>query len=50
MHPKPGRRVWTGTAGSFAGEVRALLARRSATGMFGDWPGDTKVVMAGKPR
>jgi ubiquinone/menaquinone biosynthesis C-methylase UbiE len=34
----------------FAGEVRALLADRSAEGIFWDWPGDTEVVMARKPR
>jgi SAM-dependent methyltransferase len=33
----------------FTGEVRALLANRSADGMFWDWPGDTEVVMARKP-
>jgi SAM-dependent methyltransferase len=33
----------------FAGEVRALLAERSAEGLFWDWPGDTEVVMARKP-
>ena len=33
----------------FAGEVRALLANRSADGLFWDWPGDTEVVMARKP-
>ena len=33
----------------FAGEVRALLANRSAEGIFWDWPGDTGVVMARKP-
>jgi hypothetical protein len=33
----------------FAGEVRALLAKRSAGGLFWDWPGDTEVVMARKP-
>ena len=32
----------------FAGEVRALLANRSAEGIFWDWPGDTEVVMARK--
>jgi len=32
----------------FAGEVRALLADRSAEGIFWDWPGDTEVVMARK--
>jgi len=34
----------------FAAEVRALLANRSADGIFWDWPGDTEVVMARKPR
>jgi SAM-dependent methyltransferase len=33
----------------FAGEVRALLADRSAEGIFWDWPGDTEVLMARKP-
>jgi hypothetical protein len=33
----------------FAAEVRALLAKRSAEGVFWDWPGDTEVVMARKP-
>jgi hypothetical protein len=33
----------------FAREVRALLAKRSAEGIFWDWPGDTEVVMARKP-
>jgi SAM-dependent methyltransferase len=33
----------------FAGEVRALLAARSASGKFWDWPGDTEVVLAHKP-
>ena len=33
----------------FTAEVRALLANRSATGMFWDWPGDTEVVLARKP-
>ncbi len=33
----------------FAGEVRALLANRSAEGIFWHWPGDTEVVMARKP-
>jgi SAM-dependent methyltransferase len=33
----------------FASEVRALLAERSAAGIFWDWPGDTEVVMARKP-
>jgi ubiquinone/menaquinone biosynthesis C-methylase UbiE len=35
--------------GDFAGEVRALLANRSADGIFWDWPGDTEVVLARKP-
>jgi hypothetical protein len=30
----------------FTGEVRALLASRSAEGIFWDWPGDTEVIMA----
>ncbi|MBV9446791.1 MAG: class I SAM-dependent methyltransferase [Streptosporangiaceae bacterium] len=33
----------------FAGEVRALLASRSADGVFWDWPGDTEIIMARKP-
>jgi ubiquinone/menaquinone biosynthesis C-methylase UbiE len=33
----------------FARDVRALLASRSAAGVFWDWPGDTEVVMARKP-
>ena len=33
----------------FAGEVRALLASRSAEGIFWDWPGDTEVIVARKP-
>jgi hypothetical protein len=33
----------------FAREVRALLVKRSAEGIFWDWPGDTEVVMARKP-
>ena len=33
----------------FTAEVRALLANRSVTGMFWDWPGDTEVVLARKP-
>jgi len=33
----------------FAREVRALLADRSAEGVFWDWPGDTEVVLARKP-
>jgi SAM-dependent methyltransferase len=33
----------------FAAEVRALLADRSAEGIFWDWPGDTEIVLARKP-
>ena len=33
----------------FASEVRTLLAKCSAEGIFWDWPGDTEVVMARKP-
>jgi SAM-dependent methyltransferase len=33
----------------FAGEVRGLLANRSAEGIFWDWPGDTEVIIARKP-
>jgi SAM-dependent methyltransferase len=36
-------------AEAFADEVRALLASRSPTGLFWDWPGDTEVVFARKP-
>jgi SAM-dependent methyltransferase len=34
----------------FAADVRALLAARSPAGVFWDWPGDTEVVLARKPR
>ena len=37
-------------ADAFAGEVRELLAARSPDGLFWDWPGDTEVVLARKPR
>ena len=33
----------------FAQDVRQLLASRSPRGVFGDWPGDTEVVLAHKP-
>jgi hypothetical protein len=36
-------------AEAFAEEVRALLASRSADGVFRDWPGDTEIVFARKP-
>jgi hypothetical protein len=29
--------------------VRALLADRSAEGVFWDWPGDTEIILARKP-
>jgi hypothetical protein len=34
----------------FTGEARALLASHSAEGLFWDWPGDTEVIVARKPR
>ena len=34
----------------FARDVRELLASRSPDGIFWDWPGDTEVVLARKPR
>ncbi len=34
----------------FAREVRELLASRSPDGIFWDWPGDTAVALARKPR
>ena len=33
----------------FADDGRALLAGRSADGLFWDWPGDTEIVLARKP-
>jgi SAM-dependent methyltransferase len=36
-------------AEAFAQEVRALLASVSPDGVFWDWPGDTEIVLAGKP-
>jgi SAM-dependent methyltransferase len=33
----------------FAGEVRELLVSRSPDGIFWDWPGDTEIILAGKP-
>ena len=33
---------------AFATEVRALLRARSPEGVFWDWPGDTKVILARK--
>jgi hypothetical protein len=34
----------------FATDVRELLRARSPQGLFWDWPGDTEVVLARKPR
>jgi SAM-dependent methyltransferase len=34
----------------FAKEVNDLLAARSPSGLFWDWPGDTEIVLAEKPR
>jgi SAM-dependent methyltransferase len=34
----------------FASDVRELLSSRSPQGVFWDWPGDTEVVLARKPR
>jgi SAM-dependent methyltransferase len=36
--------------GDFAAEVRELLASTSPDGVFWDWPGDTEIVLARKPR
>ncbi|HEY3956355.1 MAG TPA: class I SAM-dependent methyltransferase [Streptosporangiaceae bacterium] len=41
--------LFGGRLGDFTAEVRALLASRSAQGIFWDWPGDTEVVLARKP-
>jgi SAM-dependent methyltransferase len=34
----------------FAHQARALLQERSPAGLFWDWPGDTEIVLARKPR
>lgn len=34
---------------SFESDVRQLLAERSPSGFFWDWPGDTEIVIATKP-
>jgi SAM-dependent methyltransferase len=34
----------------FASDLRELLASRSDEGIFWDWPGDTEVILARKPR
>ena len=35
--------------GAFESDLRALLAARSPTGSFWDWPGDTEILLAAKP-
>ena len=35
---------------SFEADLRQLLAERSPSGLFWDWPGDTRIVIATKPR
>jgi SAM-dependent methyltransferase len=35
---------------SFEAELRRTLAERSPSGLFWDWPGDTDIVIADKPR
>ena len=35
--------------GAFDADVRALLAERSPSGLFWDWPGDTAILLARKP-
>jgi SAM-dependent methyltransferase len=35
---------------AFEAELRAELARASPSGLFWDWPGDTEVLLATKPR
>ena len=34
----------------FESAVRAELMRHSPSGMFWDWPGDTEILLAGKPK
>jgi hypothetical protein len=33
----------------FEADVRALLAERSPTGLFRDWPGDTAILLSSRP-
>lgn len=35
---------------AFVAEARAMLSPRTDTGCFSDWPGDTAIVIATKPR
>jgi ubiquinone/menaquinone biosynthesis C-methylase UbiE len=37
-------------ADEFAGELRTLLHKHSPEGIFWDWPGDTEIVLARRPR
>jgi hypothetical protein len=34
----------------FVAEAGQALAESSPSGLFWDWPGDTEIVIAGKPR
>jgi hypothetical protein len=34
----------------FEADVRTELAARSPSGLFWDWPGDTEILLARKPR
>jgi SAM-dependent methyltransferase len=36
--------------GDFCADVRELLPARSPEGLFWDWPGDTEIILARKPR
>ena len=36
--------------GRFEDELRALLYRHAPEGRFWEWPGDTEIVLATKPR
>jgi len=40
--------VWDTESVLSGAEVRRLLRARSAEGVFWDWPGDTKVILAVK--
>ena len=42
--------LFAGRVDDFAREARELLASRSPEGVFWDWPGDTEVILASKPR
>jgi SAM-dependent methyltransferase len=36
--------------GAYESDLRALLAAQSSRGLFWDWPGDTEILLARKPR